>query len=158
MHAHDFQEPKRDTIWTKYQVNQQSTHKCDKKINCPNYIKDPNQHLIEDTTLKRYLWNQDTKLMKISSRNKPNPLHFSRWHKVPRQKMFVFQEDTSSGSNIKWRQLMFKKHIGLLPQDVCIIYDFAFEYTVHTHEIITLHIYYSNTSHVHEGQEIAIPI
>ena len=33
------------------------------------------------------------------------------------------------------------KHIGLLPQDVYIIYDFAFEYKMHTNEIITLHIY-----------------
>ena len=142
----------------KHQLNQESTHKCDKKENCPNYIKNLNQHMIEDTTLKIYQMKARYQLMKIPSRNKPNPLHFSWWHKVPRRKMFVFQGDTSSGSNIKWRQLMFKKHIGLLPQDVCIIYDFAFEYKVHTHEIITLHIYYSNTSHVHEGQEIAIPI
>jgi len=97
-------------------------------------------------------------LMKISSRNKPNPLHFSWWHKVPRRKMFVFQGDKSSGSTTKWIQLMFKNLIGLLPQDVCIIYDFAFEYKMHTHEIITLHTYYSNTSHVQERQEIAIPI
>ena len=34
-----------------------------------------------------------------------------------------------------------RKHIGLLPQDVCIIYDLAFEYKMHTNEIITLHIY-----------------
>ena len=51
-----------------------------------------------------------------------------------------------------------RKHIGLLPQDVCINYDLAFEYKMHTNEIITLHIYYSNTSHVQERQEIAIPI
>ena len=50
-----------------------------------------------------------------------------------------------------------QKHIGLLPQDLCIIYDLAFEYKMHTNEIITLHIYYSNTSHVQERQEDAIP-
>ena len=51
-----------------------------------------------------------------------------------------------------------QKHIGLLPQDVCIIYDFAFEYKMHTNEIITLHKYYSTTSHVQETQEDAKPI
>ncbi len=30
MHAQDFQEPKGDTIWTKYQLNQEGTQKCDK--------------------------------------------------------------------------------------------------------------------------------
>ena len=34
-----------------------------------------------------------------------------------------------------------RKHIGLLPQDVCINYDLAFECKMHTNEIITLHIY-----------------
>ena len=53
---------------------------------------------------------------------------------------------------------MFKKHIGLLPHDVCIIYDLAFEYKMHTNGIITIHIYDSNTSHVQERQEDAIPI
>ena len=37
--------------------------------------------------------------MKISSWSKPNPLHFSYRHKVPRRKMFVFQRDTSSGKS-----------------------------------------------------------
>ena len=31
-----------------------------RKTNCPNYIKYPNQHKSEDTTLKRYQRNQDT--------------------------------------------------------------------------------------------------
>lgn len=30
MHAQDLHEPKGDTIWTKHQVNQEGTQKCDK--------------------------------------------------------------------------------------------------------------------------------
>ena len=45
-----------------------------------------------------------------------------------------------------------QKYIGLLPQDVSIIYDLAFEYKMHTNGIITLHTYYPNTSHVQEKQ------
>ena len=33
---------KRDTNWTKHQLNQEITHKCDKKKNCPNCIKESN--------------------------------------------------------------------------------------------------------------------
>ena len=40
----------------------------------------------------------------------------------------------------------------LLPQDLCIIYDLAFEYKMHTNGIITLHTYNSNTSHVQGKQ------
>ena len=97
-----------DTIWTKHQLNQESTHKCDKKTNCPNYIKYPNQHMIEETTLKRYQIKARNQFKKIPSNNKPNPLHFSWWHKVPRRKMFVFQGDMSLGFKTNWRQLMFK--------------------------------------------------
>ena len=43
-----------------------------------------------------------------------------------------------------------QKHIGLLPQELCIIYDLAFEYKKHTSGIITLHIYYLNKGHVQE--------
>ena len=46
MHAQDLQEPNGDTIWTKHQENQEGTQKCDMKKNCPNYIKEPNQHMI----------------------------------------------------------------------------------------------------------------
>ena len=42
---------KQDTIWTKHQLNQEGTHKCDKRKNCPNYIKNPNQHKIERTKM-----------------------------------------------------------------------------------------------------------
>ena len=55
--------------------------------------QNPNQPMIEGTTLKRCQMKVRYQLMKISSRNKPNPLHFSWWHKVPRRKMFVFQRD-----------------------------------------------------------------
>ena len=44
---------KRDTIWKKHQANQEGTQKCDNIKGCPNYIKDPNQHMIGDTTLKK---------------------------------------------------------------------------------------------------------
>ena len=77
MYAQDFQEPNEIQFWTKHQLNQESTHKCDKKKNCPNYIKDPNQHMIEDTTLKRYQMKVRYQLMRKTSSNKPNPLHFS---------------------------------------------------------------------------------
>ena len=40
---------KRDTNWTKHQLNQEGTHKSDKQENCPNYIKNTNQHMIEET-------------------------------------------------------------------------------------------------------------
>ena len=43
-----------------------------------------------------------------------------------------------------------QKHIGLLLQDLCIIYDLAFENKMHTSGVITLHIYYSNKGHVQE--------
>ena len=46
MHAQDFQEPKGDTIWTKHQANQEGTQRCDTE-GCPNYIKEPNQHMID---------------------------------------------------------------------------------------------------------------
>ena len=52
MHAHDFQEPNEIQIGQNTNLNQESTHKCDKKENCPNYMKNPNQHMIEDTALK----------------------------------------------------------------------------------------------------------
>ena len=39
---------KRDTIGTKRQVNQEGTQKCDHIKGCPNYIKDPNQHMRRD--------------------------------------------------------------------------------------------------------------
>ena len=105
----------------KHQLNQESTHKCDKKENCPNYIKNPNQHMIEDTTLKRCQMKVRYQLMKIPSRNKPNPLHFSWWHKVPRREMFVFQGDTSSGSNTNRRQLMFTNIYDCSPK-ICALF------------------------------------
>ena len=46
MHAQDFQEPKIDTIWTKYQEKQEGTPKCDTTKGYPNYIKDPSQNMI----------------------------------------------------------------------------------------------------------------
>ena len=47
MHAHDFQEPKGDIIWTKHQTNQGGTPKCDTTKGYPNYIKESSQHMIE---------------------------------------------------------------------------------------------------------------
>ena len=47
MHAHDFQEPKGDIIWTKHQANQEGTQKCDTPKGYSNYIKEPNQHMID---------------------------------------------------------------------------------------------------------------
>ena len=38
----------------KKQLNQEGTHKSDKQENCPNYIKNPNQHMIEETK-KEYI-------------------------------------------------------------------------------------------------------
>jgi hypothetical protein len=38
---------KRDTIWTKFQVKQESTQKCEATIGYPNYIKESNQHKID---------------------------------------------------------------------------------------------------------------
>ena len=50
-------------------------------------------------------------------------------------KRFVFPRDMSSGSNTNLKQIKQQlktnnvlKHIGQLPQDLCIIYDLAFEY------------------------------
>ena len=36
---------KGDIIWTKHQINQEGTPKCDTTKGCPNYIKEPNQHM-----------------------------------------------------------------------------------------------------------------
>jgi hypothetical protein len=47
MHAQDFQEPNEDIIWTKHQENQEGTPKCDTTKGYPNYIKEPNQHMID---------------------------------------------------------------------------------------------------------------
>ena len=47
MHAQDFQEPKGDIIWTKHQANQEGTQKCDTPKGYPNYIEEPNQHMID---------------------------------------------------------------------------------------------------------------
>ena len=47
MHAQDFQEPKGDIIWTKHQVNQEGTQKCDTEKVVQIYIKEPNQHMID---------------------------------------------------------------------------------------------------------------
>jgi hypothetical protein len=38
---------KRDTIWTKFQVKQKSTQKCEATKGYPNYIKESNQHKID---------------------------------------------------------------------------------------------------------------
>ena len=51
-----------------------------------------------------------------------------------------------------------QKQIGLLPQDMYIIYDLAFEYKMHIDGIITFHTCYSNTSHVHGEQWGSKPI
>ena len=55
------------------------------------------------------------------------------------------------GIKYKLKTTNVQKHIGLLPQDMCIVYDLAFEYKMHTNGIITLHIYYSNKGHVQES-------
>ena len=47
MHAQDFQEPKGDIFWTKHQENQEGTSKCDTTKGYLNYIKEPNQHMID---------------------------------------------------------------------------------------------------------------
>ena len=39
---------KRDTSWIKYQLNQVGTQKCDKTKSCPKYIKEANQHMIDN--------------------------------------------------------------------------------------------------------------
>lgn len=39
--------------------------------------------------------------------NKPNPLHFSQWHKVPKRKGFVFQQHTKDRDQ-KMRQTQSK--------------------------------------------------
>ena len=68
MHAQDLHEPKGDTIWTKYQVNQEGTQKCDKikvvqiisKFQINTWFKIPietksNQHIIDEIPIgKRY--------------------------------------------------------------------------------------------------------
>ena len=123
---------KRDTNWTKTPIKPRKHTQVWQEQELSKLYQNSNQHMIEGTTLKRCQMKVRYQLMKISSRNKPNPLHFSWWHKVPRREMFVFQRDTSSGSNTNWRQLMFTKHIGLLPQDLCIIYELAFEYKMHS--------------------------
>jgi hypothetical protein len=38
---------KRDIIWTKFQVKQESTQKCEAIKGYPNYIKESNQHKID---------------------------------------------------------------------------------------------------------------
>ena len=58
MHAYNFQEPKRDIIWTKHQVNQESTPKVWQKKGCPNYIKEPNQHIIKHKVPKAVSKNE----------------------------------------------------------------------------------------------------
>ena len=97
-------------------------------------------------------------MMKIPSRNKQTLLTFHDGTKVPRRKMFVFPRRHVIGIKNQLKTTNVQKHIGLFPQDLCISYDLAFEYKMHTNGIITLHIYYSNTSHVQERQEDAIPI
>ena len=44
---HKLSRTKRDTIWTKHQLNEESTQKCDPTNGFPNYIEDSNQHKIE---------------------------------------------------------------------------------------------------------------
>ena len=53
-----------------------------KKTKCPNYIKYPNQNMSEDTTLKRYQWNQDTKWWK--------------YHQGINQTLYTFHDGTST--------------------------------------------------------------
>jgi hypothetical protein len=40
MHAHDFQEPKGDVIWTNNQINRECTQMCDTIQGCPNYTEE----------------------------------------------------------------------------------------------------------------------
>lgn len=45
MHAR-ISRTKGDMIWTKHQIKQDDTQKCDMLKGCPNYIKESNQHKI----------------------------------------------------------------------------------------------------------------
>ena len=47
MHAQYFQEPKGDIVWTKHQINQKCTQRCDARKGCPKYIKESNNHKID---------------------------------------------------------------------------------------------------------------
>ena len=47
MHAQDFQEPKGDIIWTKTPSKSRRHTKVWHEKDCPNYIKEPNQHMID---------------------------------------------------------------------------------------------------------------
>ena len=91
------------------------------------------------------------------SNKQTKPSTLSMMAQSTKTKRFVFPRDMSSGSNTNLKQIKQQlktnnvlKHIGQLPQDLCIIYDLAFEYKMHTNGIITLHIYYSNKGHVQE--------
>ena len=37
----------KEIYWTKHQENQEGTQKCDAPKGYPNYIKEPNQHMID---------------------------------------------------------------------------------------------------------------
>ena len=94
-----------------------------------------------------------TKRSKVP-KNKPSPLHFSWWHKVPKTKNVCLSKRHVIGIKYQLKITNVIKHIGLLPQDVCIIYDFAFEYKMHTNEIITLHIYIQTLVMFKKGKKL----
>ena len=87
----------------------------------------------EDTTLKRYQ-------MKMWSRNNQTLYIFHDGTKYQDGKCLSSKRHII-GIKYQMKTTNVQKHVGLLPQDVCIIYDFAFEYKMHTNEIITLHKY-----------------
>jgi hypothetical protein len=48
MHAQYLQEPNGDTIWTKIQLSRKDTQRSVKTKCSPNYIKEANQHMIDN--------------------------------------------------------------------------------------------------------------
>jgi hypothetical protein len=60
----DLQEPKEDTIWTKYKEYQEGTPKCDMQENCPNYIKTQINTWLRKIPNERYIKEWDNWLPK----------------------------------------------------------------------------------------------
>lgn len=102
-----------------------------------------------NTWSRKTIW-EDTK--RIRSSNVPNPLHFSWWHTKYQDKKCLSSKETRHRDKISIEDNKCSKAYRIAPPRF-VHYLWSYIWIQNAHNgIITLHIYYSNTSHVQEKQ------
>ena len=142
MHAQYFQEPNEIQFGQKHQLNQKSTHKCDRKRKCPKYIK-----RLTSTHDWRYhfeikiKWKQDTNWWKCHQGVNQTLYTFHTSTRY-QDEMFVFQRDMSSGKS-QLKTTNVQKHIVASP--ICVHYLWSCIWIqMHTNWIITHHVLFKH--------------